>query len=242
VIEVHPDMEALALAAANRIAGEAMEAIAESGRFAIALSGGSTPKRTYELLATSPLRERIPWQSVHVFWGDERCVPPDDERSNERMARRALLDHVPLDERNVHPIRCEGDAERAGAAYEHELQREFGTARTPLDLVLLGMGDDGHTAGLFPGSPALDETLRWTAVIQKAGEEHKRITTTLPLLNLARRAIFLVSGASKAAMLRVVIEEQGGPSRLPASRIAPLHGEALWLCDRAAARQLRIQK
>lgn len=235
MIEIHPDPETLARAAAERIMKEAIRCVHETGRFAIALSGGGTPRRTYELLAAVPLRETMPWESVHAFWGDERCVPPEDARSNEHMARKALLDHVPIDERNVHPIRCDGDADRAAAAYEEELQREFGTARTPLDLVLLGMGEDGHTAGLFPGSPALDEVLRWTAVVQKEGERYKRITATLPLLNLAQRAIFIVSGASKAEMLRTIVEQRPGVERFPASRIAPRDGEALWMVDRAAA-------
>jgi 6-phosphogluconolactonase len=237
MIEIHADAEALAQAAAERIAAEAVRAVAESGRFAIALSGGSTPKRTYELLAAEPLRSTVPWKSVHVYWGDERCVPVDDERSNERMARRALLDHVDVDERNVHPIRCAGDPVRAAAEYEHELQREFGTARAPLDLVLLGMGDDGHTAALFPGSHALEEQLRWTAIVRREGEEHDRVTMTLPLIELARQVIVLVSGAAKASMLRTIIEEGGGPERLPAARI----GEAVWMVDAGAGQVLDVR-
>jgi len=237
MIEIHTDVEALSRAAAERIAADAARAVAESGRFAIALSGGGTPKRTYELLATEPLRSTVPWKSVHVYWGDERCVPVDDERSNERMARRALLDHVDVDERNVHPIRCAGDPVRAAAEYEHELQREFGTARTPLDLVLLGMGADGHTAGLFPGSHALDEQLRWTSVVRRDGEEHDRITMTLPLIRLAREVIVLVSGAEKASMVRTILTEHGGPERLPASRI----GEAMWMVDVGAGSMLDVR-
>jgi 6-phosphogluconolactonase len=240
VIDVHPDAETLARATAIRIAEEVLNAVRESGRCALALAGGSTPKRTYELLAEAPLRDRIPWEKVHFFWGDERCVPPDDERSNERMVRRALLDHVGIDEPNVHPIRCDGDPIVAAAEYETLLQREFGTARSPIDLAILGMGDDGHTAGLFPGSPALDETMRWTAVVRKEGEPYERITTTIALLNLSRRALFIVSGETKSTMLRTIVEEGGGPMRLPASRIAPLDGEPLWMVDRAAASKLSV--
>ena len=240
MIDIHPNGEALARAAAVYIAQEAMQSVEERGRFAIARAGGSTPKRAYEILAESPLREKMPWGSIHIFWGDERCVAPEDERSNERMARRALLDHVPINENQVHPIRCADDPHVAAADYERVLQQAFAHATSPLDLVVLGMGDDGHTAGLFPGSPALDETLRWTAVHRKEGEEHMRITTTLPLLNLSRRALFLVSGESKAAMLRTVIEEGGGPERLPAARVAPLDGEPLWMVDRPAASRLAV--
>jgi 6-phosphogluconolactonase len=235
MIDVHPDAASLARAAATYIAGEAMQTIVETGRFAIALAGGGTPRRAYELLAQPPLAGKVDWRSVHVFWGDERCVDRDDERSNERMARRALLDHVAVDEANVHPIRCAGDPLQASADYEATLQREFGTARTPLDLVVLGMGEDGHTAGLFPGSPALVETMRWTAVVQNAGEPFARVTMTLPLLCLARRALFIVSGEAKAAMLRTIVEEGGGDDRLPASLVMPLDGEPLWMIDADAA-------
>jgi 6-phosphogluconolactonase len=240
VIDIHPDAEALARAVATRVAEEAMQAVHETGRFTIALAGGSTPKRAYELLAESPLRDKLPWQSVHVYWSDERCVPATDERSNERMARVALLDHVRIADAHVHPMRCADDPHAAADAYERELQSAIGAARSPLDLVVLGMGDDGHTAGLFPGSPALEEMKRWTAVVQKAGEPHQRITMTLPILNLARHVLFVVSGESKAAMLRTIVEEGGGDERLPAARIAPLEGEPLWMIDREAASRLSI--
>lgn len=152
VLDVFPDHESLALAAAAYVVGRARRSLKVGGSFAVALAGGSTPRRTYEFLAASPLSDLMPWTDTHVFWSDERCVPLSDPRSNERMARRSLLDYVPVPPGQIHPMRC------GAAEYEGGLRESF-----PLDLVLLGLGSDGHTASLFPGSPALFEEERWTA-------------------------------------------------------------------------------
>lgn len=237
MIEVYADAEALARAAAGYIARCAADDIAARGEFVIALAGGSTPKRTYELLAAKPFRDSVAWNKVHVYWGDERCVPPDDERSNERMARIALLDHVDVDELHVHPIRCARSPVDAAREYDQLMRRSLAHRDMPFDLVVLGMGDDGHTAGLFPGSFALDESFQCTAVVRKHGEDIDRITMTLPLLNSARRAMFIVSGASKSQMLHEVVDERNraapemNAARLPASRIAPSGSEPVWMVD-----------
>lgn len=247
MIEVFDDAESLAVAAANYVASAVIGDVNARGRCTIALSGGSTPQRTYELLARKPLCGTVSWPHVHVFWGDERCVGVDDGRSNERMARRALLDHVPIDERNVHPIRCpqssrlardprQPDTSSAALSYDALLRRELAESNGQLDLVLLGIGDDGHTAALFPHSPALDETTRWTAQVQKPGEDIDRITMTLPLLNRARRVVFIVSGASKASTLRVIINDGGGVDRLPAALVSA--SNVVWLIDKDAASML----
>ncbi|MBC8145439.1 MAG: 6-phosphogluconolactonase, partial [bacterium] len=176
-----------------------------------------------------------PWDRVHVYWGDERCVAVDDDRSNENLARNTFLKHVPIYERHVHPIRCTDDTAASSREYEALLHRELGQRETPLDLVLLGMGDDGHTAALFPGMMALEESILWTAIVRKPGDDFDRITMTLPLLNRSRRAVFIVSGESKAETLRVILEDEGGPQWLPAARIDPSGEEALWLVDESAA-------
>ena len=229
--DVYADADALAHAAAQRVSAAIIAAIDAHGRCAIALSGGSTPARMYELLASEPLRASMRWERVHVYWGDERCVYPGDERSNENMARRTLIDRVPLDARHVHPIRCADDANAAAHDYEQLLRRDLDATRSPLDIMLLGIGDDGHTAGLFPGSPALDERERWTAVVRKDGENFDRITTTFPFLATAHRTFVVVSGASKARAVAAI--EQGAD--LPAARIGPT---AQWLLDAAAAEYL----
>jgi 6-phosphogluconolactonase len=233
VIRLAADPEALARAAAGMIASRAREAVARRGRFSLALAGGSTPRGTYERLARSPLREQVPWERVQVFWGDERCVPGDDPRSNQRMARQALLDHVPLPSARIHPIACENDPAAAARHYEKELRGFFTPGPPVFDLVLLGLGEDGHTASLLPGDPALQERDRWVAAVRKPDESFARLTLTLPLLNRAAQVLFLVAGEKKAAILAKVFA--GPPGRLPAQLVAAGAGEVCWLVDKAAA-------
>jgi 6-phosphogluconolactonase len=237
---VVPDADSVARAAAEQIASRAQRAAAASGRFSIALSGGSTPKRLYALLAdpTAPYRARIPWDRFHVFFGDERHVPPEDAQSNFRMAREALLDHVPIPADNVHRVLAERPAEEAAALYEETLRRSFalpegGVPR--LDLVLLGMGEDGHTASLFPGTAALAERRRLVAAnwVPKLGTW--RITLTLPVFEAAAAVLFLVAGADKAAPLAAVFDPSTPPDAYPCQLIRPASGDLVWLADRAAA-------
>ncbi len=226
------DPTALAKAAAEEVARLAVQAAAARGSFAVALAGGSTPRALYRLLAGTPLRERIPWAQVDAFFGDERAVPPDHEQSNYRMASEALLDRVPL--AGVHRIRGELGAAEAAARYEDDLRAHFGEREFPVfDLVLLGLGTDGHTASLFPGSPALLERRRWVVAGPGPAPSAERITLTVPVLERARAAVFLVSGADKAEALRRLLSPRPGDEPPPAARIR-FEGEARVLADGAA--------
>ena len=238
-VRTYPDAHGLAHAAGRHFTAIAAEAIAARGRFSVALSGGSTPRPLYEHLAREELASWLPWSSVHVFWGDERCVAPDHPDSNFAMAREALLDHVPIPPVNVHRIRGEMDPTEAAAVYERTLRQFFVPGQEgeicTFDLVLLGMGNDGHTASLFPGSEPLEEQSRWVAAHYADQGRGWRITLTPPAINAARHVIFLVSGAAKAKILQQVFAGARQPHPLPAQVIAPNSGELLWLIDSAAA-------
>ena len=236
------DQAALAQEAAERFAGFAEAAVARVGRFTVALAGGSTPKLLYALLATPSYRSRIPWHKSRIFWGDERCVPPDQMESNYRMVEETLLRHLPPPE-GIYRMRGEDpDPDRAAADYEDLLRGAFElkAGELPrLDLILLGMGADGHTASLFPGSPALTEVAR-LVVATSVGTRHvvsvpQRLTLTLPVLNEASAVLFLVSGRDKAEMLHSVLDGATPGDRLPAQRVRPRDGRLIWLADRAAA-------
>ena len=232
------DADELARTAARKFVDWAWQAIARDGNFFVALSGGSTPKALFRLLASDEFRQQIDWPRVHLFWGDERAVPPDDPESNYGMTRRELLIRVPIPAANVHRMEAE-DPNLGRAAHEYEiLLRRF----LPLDargfpvfhLVYLGLGIEGHTASLFPGSPLLKETLRWvsTPMVEKLGK--RRMTLTLPVLDAAQRVVFLVSGSEKAPILREVL--LGHPKQpLPAQMVQPQNGERIFLVDEAAA-------
>ncbi len=237
----YPDATSLARAAAEHFVTLAAEAIAARGRFAVALSGGSTPYATYTLLASDDFAARVDWPRVHVFWGDERCVPPDHPESNFRLAEEALLSRVPIPPGNLHRVRGELEPEVAAQAYAAELRTFFGAPWPRFDLVLLGMGDDGHTASLFPGLAALHETARSVVAVTAHYQDRPahRVTLTTPAINAARQVLFLVTGATKAETLRAVLE---GPEGLyPAQRIRPISGHLTWLMDAAAASKLRRQ-
>lgn len=233
--------EEVALKGAEEIARVAAEAISARGTFTIALTGGATPRRLYELLASpaAGYRAGVPWARTHAFFGDERHVPPDHADSNYRMAREALLDHVELG--SVHRMRGEEpDAEAAAVAYEAELESFFGVraardAPPRFDLVLLGLGEDAHVASLFPGSAALEERRRWVVAPYAEHLGTHRITLTLPVLNAGREVLFLVSGARKAQALAKVFAPAAGISEAPAARVRPASGELIWLVDAAAA-------
>jgi 6-phosphogluconolactonase len=238
MIEVYPDLESLSLAAAALLVKQANLAVAARGRFSVALSGGATPRRTYELLAAPPLADQAPWDRVHVFWGDERCVPLNDLRSNARLAQEAWLDRVPIPGGQIHPMNCALDPAAAARQYEAQL-REFFAGEPPiLDLVLLGLGLDGHTASLFPGTPVLREGERWAAAVYRAEPDPCRVTLTAPLINQAAVVAFMVAGGAKAGVLREVLHGPRDPARLPAQLIQPHHGELLWLTDLAATGSL----
>lgn len=235
MIDVFEDYEAMSQAAAALFSRSARQAVRTRGRFAVALAGGSTPARTYELLSREPYRERIPWGDVHIFWGDERCVPADDPRSNQRMARRALLDSVPIPPAQIHPIDGTLAPDIAALEYDSDL-RVLAQEKTGfLDLVLLGLGEDGHTASLFPGTSALDASNRWVLPVAPTPNRLARITLTPQFINHARQIVFLVSGSGKVDVLRRVLEGQSDDDDLPARSIQPTSGELRWMIDRKAA-------
>jgi 6-phosphogluconolactonase len=239
-LKIFDDPDEVARAAAARVAELARESIGARGAFSLALAGGSTPRRVYELLAGDEFRDSVDWPNVHVFFGDERAVPADHADSNFRMANEALLARVPVPERNVHRIEGLGDAAANASDYESEMRGLFGDdAEWPrLDLVLLGMGDDGHTASLFPGTAALEERRAWVVAnwVEKLGAW--RVTLTAPALNAARHVLFLVNGAGKAERLREVLKGERDPARLPSQMIRPHDGTLEWFADRAAASRL----
>lgn len=240
-ITVYPNSQSFVDGSAAFIADLAVQAIAERDRFVIALAGGGTPRPIYARLATPGFSDGIDWSKVHVFFGDERCVPPNDSRSNYRMAREALLDHVPLPSGNIHRIRGEDDPAQAALAYEQEVQRLFRTSSPPpFDLICLGMGDNGHTASLFPGSAALREQVRWVAPQYVEVMKTWRVTFTPVLINAARHVAFLVEGAGKAEMLWNILEGPYQPDVLPAQLIQPVNGQLHWLVDAAAAARVTI--
>ncbi|MBV8801034.1 MAG: 6-phosphogluconolactonase [Alphaproteobacteria bacterium] len=233
-IEVLPDPQSVAESMAAWIAERIA---ATSDVFRMALSGGNTPRLLYEVLG-SEYRDRIEWDRVELFWGDERFVPHGDPRSNYRMARETLLARAPVLIDNIHPIVTDGEPDPAARRYELLLKNVYGAEflspeRPLFDLVLLGLGDDGHTASLFPGAPALEEAAHW--VVAAAGHDVPRITLTYPALESSRAVAFLVAGADKAEIVRRVIS---GDDSLPASRVRP-QGEIVWFLDRAAASELQ---
>jgi 6-phosphogluconolactonase len=228
-LEVYPDAATLARAAAERFVTLATEAVAAQGQFVVALAGGSTPQATYALLATEEWATRVDWSRVHVLWGDERCVPPGHAESNYRMAREALLDQVPIPADHVHRIRGELPPHQAATAYEAELRAVLG-AGGRFDLILLGMGADGHTASLFPNTTAVEEREQTVVAVYVERLQAWRVTLTLPAINDARHALFLVSGSTKADALSRV--RAGEP--LPAALVHPIQGHLIWLVDQDA--------
>jgi 6-phosphogluconolactonase len=236
---IFADAAELAREAARRFAELAVAFTSEAGRFTVALSGGSTPKAMFQILAEKPFADSLPWRSIHFFWGDERCVSPDHAESNYRMANETLLSKVPVPRENIFRIPAEDeDHERAAAIYSESLQTFFAEEQPGFDLVFLGMGPDGHTASLFPGTTALcagggaaanyvDKLQSW------------RITLTADAINRARNVIFLVAGADKAPALKEVIEGPRNPKQYPSQLIMPSHGALLWMVDEAAAKLLQ---
>lgn len=233
------DVATLNQAAARLLTRLAQEAVAENGRFSIALSGGGTPTGVYQLWGQRPFRDEMPWQQTHLFWGDERLVPPDDKGSNYRQIADLLLPHVPIPPDNVHRAKGELPMVEAVADYTQQLQDFAGETAVPiLDVVLLGMGSDGHTASLFPGSPVAPPEWVVGVTADYDGRPAQRLSLTPTVINQARHVIFLVTGANKAATLQNVLYGPSQPEQLPAQRIQPRHGTLTWLVDKAAAQDL----
>jgi 6-phosphogluconolactonase len=245
-IHVLSDASAVERAAAEMVVERAAAAVAARGVFTIALAGGSTPKRLYALLADEhdSFRAQMPWDRVHFFWGDERHVPPDHSDSNYRMANEAMLSKVPVPAQNIHRIKSENpDAGQAAQEYAEDLRGCFDSGATlpRLDVILLGMGTDGHTASLFPGTMALKEEHQWVASNWVEKFNTHRITMTPPLINNGACVVFLVQGEEKVEPLRAVLYGERNPEVYPSQLIQPVDGECYWLVDREAARLLPAQ-
>jgi 6-phosphogluconolactonase len=234
-INVLPDKVDLARASAVHFMEVASCALLDRGCFSVALAGGSTPKATYAMLASAPLD----WQHIHIFWGDERCVAPEHMDSNYLVARYAFLDRVDIPSENIHRIHGENPPEQAAADYEQELRAFFSKKSPPVfDLIFLGLGNDGHVASLFPGSPALEERERWVVAVKHRQPPEPlvdRVTITLPVINAARQVTFLVSGGAKAERLQQALTKTKSEGiGLPVHQVQPVSGNLLWLVDEAA--------
>jgi 6-phosphogluconolactonase len=234
-LRVCADLADVSRRAAEALAGAIRDAVRTRGTCSLVLSGGTTPRALYRLLA-SEYRAGIPWAHVQVFWGDERYVPPDDSRSNYRMAREALLDQVPCPPANIHPMPTHfPSADAAARDYERTLRKRFAGNAPRFDVVLLGIGDDGHTASLFPGSLALAERTRWVVATQAPVDPQLRLTLTLPALTRAAALHVLVVGATKAEALRHVLQGAGDWIKYPAAGVRRATGSVIWWADRDAA-------
>jgi 6-phosphogluconolactonase len=234
-LRVFADLNELSLHAAESAVVVIRDAVQARGTCSLALSGGSTPPVLYRLLA-SRFREAIPWAGLHIFWGDERYVPPDDSRSNYGMAKKTLLDHVPCPAANIHPMPTHFSTPDAAARdYEATLRSHFPTAWPRFDLMFLGLGPDGHTASLFPESLAVDERTHWVLPVPDPPAPPMRLTLTLPVLSQSAHTYFLVSGSDKAQALRAASAESADPHVCPAAGVRPATGVLLWWVDKAAA-------
>jgi len=231
----HADLDSLSRAAAEEVLRLAQAAVQERGRFTLGLSGGRTPVVLHRVLAAE-FRHRIPWEKVHVFWGDERYVPPDDPRSNYLMAQETLLRHLALPAANVHPMpTLLPEPARAAHCYEETLRSHFPGRWPRLDLLLLGLGADGHTASLFPRSPALEEQSRWVLAVQAEAEPPLRLTLTLPAINQTANIYFLVAGRDKSEALRRALAGDAEIAVCPAAGVRPRRGSLVWWVDEEAA-------
>ncbi|MEP7127741.1 MAG: 6-phosphogluconolactonase [Chitinophagales bacterium] len=211
------------------------EALQSHDHFNLVLSGGSTPKQLYELLAQSPYREKISWRQLHIFFGDERYVPFDDERNNGKMAYEALLKHVAIPTSQIHYLRTDLQPDESAAEYETMLHSQFSNKENSFDLVLLGMGDDGHTLSLFPGYEIIFEKEHWVKSVYNMEQKEERITLTAPVVNHSARIAFLVTGIQKSAAIKSVLQGNNDPERFPSQIIKPIAGSLHWFMDEAAA-------
>jgi 6-phosphogluconolactonase len=237
-LRVYRDANALARALAELFVATGRMAATERGSFHVALSGGNTPRSAYQLLGQEPLRDELSWSDVFIYFGDERCVPPDDEQSNYFMARRAFLDAVGIPHSNVHRIHGEVDPGHAANEYASILRTDLGNA-PQFDLVLLGLGPDGHTASLFPGTPPDIDDGSLVKAVYAQSQMMWRVTITPKVINLARTVAFAVSGASKAQILAEVYEGPIDPVKYPAQVVDPSSGRLIWLVDELAAGMLK---
>jgi 6-phosphogluconolactonase len=245
-LRILENSDELAREAADFVLWAGEQAVRQAGAFRLALSGGSTPKALYALLAGPAPAKQLDWRRVALFFGDERCVPPDHADSNFRMADETLIKPLNLPRDRVFRMRGEDEPEKAARQYEDQIRKEFNApapASPRFDLVLLGLGDDGHTASLFPGTPALRERGRLVVPNQAPQGAKQRLTFTAPLINQAHAVLFLVSGKGKASALKAVLEDRAAdPDRFPAKLVRPEQGRLIWFLDHAAAAELTIEK
>jgi len=238
-IKVFSDLEVMSHKAAEIFIDISRSCITSRVKFSVAISGGFTPRRLYTLLASKYYCSQVDWQHTHLFWVDERCVSKEHEESNFRTAFDTLISKVPIPEGNIHRIKGEEAPDQAARDYEEELWKFFGMPGLPIfDLIILGMGEDGHTASLFPGSKTLEETIRLAVPVYLEKQNRNRISLTLPVLNNAAQIIFLVAGCPKAIVLAEILGDGEKKGRFPAGLITPLHGNMTWLIDREAAGKL----
>jgi 6-phosphogluconolactonase len=235
IVKVFGTIELLDLAAAQLIVDIAKKSIAERGRFVFCLSGGNTPKELYHLLSTKPWRDKIPWEHTFIFWSDERCVPLTDERSNALMANEVLLKRIDIPYSNIFRIPAELTPAEAAKKYENTIRDFFGDNISRFDLILLGLGQDGHTASLFPGTEVIHENKDLVKNVFAEEQKMDRITMTAPLINNARNILFLVTGSEKEAILTNVLMGPYQPEKYPAQLIEPEHGEVSWFVNGKAA-------
>jgi 6-phosphogluconolactonase len=242
MIRICEDVETLGLAVAELFLEKACLAVEQKGRFTVSLAGGETPRRIYEILGKPPYSKTIPWKQVHIYWGDERYVPADDIRSNQLMARKAFLDHVPIPPEQVHPILCEVSPQQAAEAYEKVIDATFLEQKPQFDFIFLGLGSDGHTASLFPHTSVLAEKEHLVGHVYLPEQDSHRVTLTAPLINQAMTIVFMVTGGAKAEIVREVLEGLQDHRRLPSQMIAPSKGDLYWFLDQDASKLLSIKK
>jgi 6-phosphogluconolactonase len=239
-IQIFETPDDLCKGIADFILNLAQQSVQARGRFVVSLSGGHTPEALYELLAKSPYREQMPWMQTFFFWGDERCVPENDKQNNSYMARQALLNKIEIPVNNIYPVQTSLAPHLAAVAYEQTIRDFFEQSFPLFDLMLLGMGENGHTASLFPGTPAIKEETRLVTEVFVEELKMYRITLTIPVINNSGAIVFLVSGQGKADIINKVINTSYHESHLPAQLIEPLKGQLYWFLDRQAASKIRI--
>ena len=233
-IHAYPNKEKLVAATTERVVDSIGQAIQQAGLCNIALSGGSTPGGVFSLLASNPYRDRVDWSRLHLFWGDERMVPPEHQDSNFRMVQETLLDHIKIPDENVHRMRGEIAPEEAAAEYAELLHDHFKGSLPCFDLILLGLGEDGHTASLFPETDAVEEYEKHAVAVFVPKLSAWRVTLTLPVLNAARKVLFLVSGKSKSEIVQRIMSNKQPAKELPATMVNPQNGELHWMLDSEA--------
>lgn len=236
---IHPDPASLSQALAEWTTVQIETTLQQQDRFTFVLTGGNSPKLLYELLAKEPFRTRISWDKLHIFWGDERAVPFEDSRNNARMTYEHLLDHVPVKKEQVHIMQTDLTPEAAAEAYSTLLHQYFGEAGSTFDLVLNGMGDDGHTLSLFPHTPVIHEQQKWVTSFYLDAQQMHRITLTAPVVNRAKQVVFLTFGSGKANALHEVVEGKRNVDEFPSQIIQPASGQLHWFVDEAAAGLLK---